>query len=163
MPLWANDGNWTRDPFLTKEVLYPWATSAFTTQCTPKSTERETRLEPATCSLEGCRSTNWATPAYTRLLGYFLALQNYKINLFLCKSWGKQDSNLWRHKSTDLQSVPVGRFGIPPTASKFQAFSLSCYLNGWQNYSLFWKIQNKDFKFQKKFLSFSPIDSKSIA
>ena len=28
--------------------------------------------------------------------------------------WGKQDSNLWRHKSTDLQSVPVGRFGIPP-------------------------------------------------
>ena len=26
--------------------------------------ERETRLEPATYSLEGCRSTNWATPAY---------------------------------------------------------------------------------------------------
>ena len=25
--------------------------------------ERETRLEPATYSLEGCRSTNWATPA----------------------------------------------------------------------------------------------------
>lgn len=28
--------------------------------------------------------------------------------------WGKKDSNLRRHKSTDLQSVPVGRFGIPP-------------------------------------------------
>ena len=25
--------------------------------------ERETRFEPATYSLEGCRSTNWATPA----------------------------------------------------------------------------------------------------
>ena len=24
----ADDGNWTRDPFLTKEVLYLWATSA---------------------------------------------------------------------------------------------------------------------------------------
>ena len=23
----ADDGNWTRDPFLTKEVLYLWATS----------------------------------------------------------------------------------------------------------------------------------------
>ena len=26
--LWANDGNWTHDLFLTKETLYPWATSA---------------------------------------------------------------------------------------------------------------------------------------
>ena len=24
----ANEGNWTLDPFLTMEVLYPWATSA---------------------------------------------------------------------------------------------------------------------------------------
>ena len=29
----------------------------------PGTLERETRLEPATYSLEGCRSTNWATPA----------------------------------------------------------------------------------------------------
>ena len=27
--------------------------------------ERVTRLEPATYSLEGCRSTNWATPAFS--------------------------------------------------------------------------------------------------
>ena len=26
---WANDEIWTRDLFLTKETLYPWATSAF--------------------------------------------------------------------------------------------------------------------------------------
>ena len=33
----ANDGNWTRDLFLTKEALYPWATSAsLATQWTQK-------------------------------------------------------------------------------------------------------------------------------
>ena len=26
--IWADDEIWTRDLFLTKEVLYPWATSA---------------------------------------------------------------------------------------------------------------------------------------
>ena len=29
-------------------------------------------------------------------------------------TWGEKDSNLRRRKSTDLQSVPVGHFGIPP-------------------------------------------------
>ncbi len=29
--------------------------------------------------------------------------------------WGEQDSNLRRHKSADLQSAPVGRFGISPS------------------------------------------------
>ena len=33
--------------------------------------------------------------------------------------WGEQDSNLRRHKSTELQSVPVGRFGISPTINLF--------------------------------------------
>ncbi len=33
-----------------------------------KAKERETRLEPATYSLEGCRSTNWATPAFYKEL-----------------------------------------------------------------------------------------------
>ena len=31
------------------------------------------------------------------------------------KKWGEQDSNLRSHKTTELQSVPVGRFGISPT------------------------------------------------
>ena len=52
----AADGIWTHDLVLTKDALYPWATSA-------NKKERETRLEPATFSLEGWRSTNWATPA----------------------------------------------------------------------------------------------------
>ena len=70
---WAVEENWTLDLFLTKEVLYPWATTAYLIQnfipmdrdeiLNLKSTERETRLELATYSLEGYRSTNWATPA----------------------------------------------------------------------------------------------------
>ncbi len=34
--------------------------------------------------------------------------------LALGSQWGEQDSNLRRHKPTDLQSAPVGHFGIPP-------------------------------------------------
>ena len=30
--IWANDGIWTRDLFLTKETLYPWATPALKVQ-----------------------------------------------------------------------------------------------------------------------------------
>ena len=29
--------------------------------------------------------------------------------------WGEQDSNLRRHSPADLQSAPVGHFGISPT------------------------------------------------
>ena len=29
LKIWADDGTWTRDLFLTKEVLYHWATLAF--------------------------------------------------------------------------------------------------------------------------------------
>ncbi len=32
--------------------------------------------------------------------------------------WGEQDSNLRSRKTTELQSVPVGRFGIPPKKEK---------------------------------------------
>ena len=42
---WAGAETWTRDLFLTKEVLYRWATQA--------KKERETGLKPATLSLEG--------------------------------------------------------------------------------------------------------------
>ena len=58
----ANVGIWTRDLFLTKETLYPWATSAVQVVW-HDLVERETGFEPATFSLEGWRSTNWATPA----------------------------------------------------------------------------------------------------
>ncbi len=36
--------------------------------------------------------------------------------------WGEQDSNLRSHKTTELQSVPVGRFGIPPSILLLELF-----------------------------------------
>ena len=34
----------------------------------------------------------------------------------MATGWGEKDSNLRSRKTTDLQSVPVGRFGISPFA-----------------------------------------------
>src|SRR5262245_45873884 len=36
----------------------------------------------------------------------------------LSSSWWGKDSNLRRPEPTDLQSVPVGRFGTPPETSR---------------------------------------------
>ena len=44
-------------------------------------------------------------------------LSPFKITL-----WGEQDSNLRRRKSTDLQSVLVGRLSISPLFSKIHFF-----------------------------------------
>ena len=51
-----------------------------------KKKERETGFKPATLSLEGWRSINWAT-------------------LALYIKWGEQDSNLWR-RSQQIYSLP---------------------------------------------------------
>ena len=56
--------------------------------------ERETGLEPATYSLEGCRSTKWAIPAFNCVN---LGLQH--------KLWGEEDSNL-RRLSQQIYSLP---------------------------------------------------------
>ena len=60
----------------------------------PLNYERKTRFELATYSLEGYRSTNWATFAFIK--------------------WGEKDSNLRSLATTELQSVPFGHSGIPP-------------------------------------------------
>lgn len=82
--------------------------------------ERETRFELATYSLEGCRSTNWATPALSSLnaqeqasqltFSTCLALMHHKLTL-----WGEKDSNLRKLTLTELQSVPFGRSGTSPS------------------------------------------------
>ena len=89
---WANNEIWTRDLFLTKETLYLWATPA-------NVVERETGLEPATLSLEGWRSTNWATLANS------------------LTSWGEQDSNLWR-LSQQIYSLPSLTAWVSPPIKK---------------------------------------------
>jgi len=35
--------------------------------------------------------------------------------------WGEEDSNLRSHKTTDLQSAPVGRFGISPIIKELKS------------------------------------------
>ena len=60
-----------------------------------------TRFEPATYSLK-------------------VALPTELHPLEIIKIRGEKDSNLRRRKSTDLQSVPVGRFGIPPKNTLLQ-------------------------------------------
>lgn len=70
----ADDRDWTGDLVLTKDVLYQLSYISFKffkdrkyaklNIFTPLRNERETGLEPATNSLEGCDSTNWVTPAY---------------------------------------------------------------------------------------------------
>jgi hypothetical protein len=47
---------------------------------------------------------------------------NQQINKFF--SWGEQDSNLRRHQPADLQSAPVGHFGISPSQTNRQNRSI---------------------------------------
>ena len=66
---------------------------------------------------------------------------------YLIDLWGEQDSNLRSRKTTDLQSVPVGRFGIPPTGIwknlplKKRAVQTAYFSNEVQNYTVFLFIQ----------------------
>ena len=71
-------------------------------------------------------------------------------------TWGEKDSNLRRHKSTDLQSVPVGHFGIPPknTLPHGIPMKLTAYQwKGLQNYTDFLFIPIFDLKYLKILLS----------
>ena len=88
--------------------------------------------------------------SYTRLLlNPNIQISNPKLlefgycDLTFSQSWGEQDSNLRSHKTTDLQSVPVGRFGIPPVIPVFQknASKSPSFRKSVQNYTLFRFIQ----------------------
>ena len=72
------------------------------------------------------RPTAWKAVALPTELLPLLLYKDANLTLFCTKFassdqayiidlWGEQDSNLRSHKTTDLQSVPVGRFGIPRT------------------------------------------------
>ena len=88
--------------------------------------EPEVRIELTTSSLPRKRSTPellWPIigaedevrtrdPQLGRLMLYQLSyFRNAK------KKWGEQDSNLRRRAPADLQSAPVGHFGISPGVS----------------------------------------------
>lgn len=68
--------------------------------------ERKTGVEPATFSLEGWRSTNWATSAYNGLV-------RDAFNSTTKKS-GESRIRTYEAEATELQSVPFDRSGISP-------------------------------------------------
>ena len=128
----AVKGNWTLDLFLTKEVLYHWATTAgIAKESNNKFSfikelieERETRLELATYSLEGYRSTKWATSAkgncwfcdfdILRFENNITKSLHLKISNSYKELWVEKDSNLRTRERTDLQSVAFSHSAICP-------------------------------------------------
>ena len=84
----ANDEIWTRDLFLTKETLYPWATSAIKKESERPGSNR--------------RHSAWRADALPTEL---LSLKN------LVGRAGFEPAKL---KTADLQSALVGRLSISP-------------------------------------------------
>ena len=93
-----------------------------TANCSPPTAhliqERKTRFELATYSLEGYRSTNWATSAFqfavisslfaVRYSNCLLPTQNCQLPL-----WGEKDSNL-RSRSNGFTVRPIWPLWYPP-------------------------------------------------
>ena len=105
---WAVEQDWTADLFLTKEVLYHWATTA----------KKWAGDEARTRDLQ-----------LGRLSLYQLSYSRFKFVVFWIGvywiiplasdwlKWAEKDSNLRSRKTADLQSAPVGRLGICPFPS----------------------------------------------
>ena len=75
------------------------------------------------------RPTAWKAVALPTELRPLISIKN---------KWGEQDSNLRRHKSTDLQSAPFDRFGIPPTN-----FTMFCLFSSKVSKIILFFIYNK--------------------
>ena len=77
--------------------------------------ERKTRVELATFSLEGWRSTNWATSAFLFVGKRFANVRIFSkpANIFFIKC-GESRIRTYEAEATELQSVPFDRSGISP-------------------------------------------------
>ena len=92
--------------------------------------ERKTRLELAAYSLEGYRSTKWATSAeqfenlriwkFENSINMVLHFQIFKLANFQINKelWVEKDSNLRTRERTDLQSVAFNHSAICPKMSR---------------------------------------------
>ena len=78
--------------------------------------ERKTRVELATFSLEGWRSTNWATSAFLFVGKRFANLQNFLKSSFI--KCGESRIRTYEAEATELQSVPFSHSGISPNFFK---------------------------------------------
>ena len=90
--IWADDEIWTRDLFLTKEVLYPWATSAYTKRAGDEVRTRDIQLG--------------------RLTLYQLSYSRKKNKNMTVGRTGFEPVKV---KPADLQSALVGRLSISPS------------------------------------------------
>ena len=87
---WAVTESWTQDLFLTKEVLYHWAITAFVSRAENGAQTRD--------------------PQLGRLVLYQLSYFRKNISW----EWEVMDSNHRSRKTTDLQSAPFDRSGNLP-------------------------------------------------
>ena len=143
--IWADDEIWTRDLFLTKEVLYPWATSAYTKRAGDEVRTRDIQLG--------------------RLTLYQLSYSRKKNKNMTVGRTGFEPVKV---KPADLQSALVGRLSISPRNFKLLKYVLilsrqrdsnprprdykSRALANWampaflsyraQKYNKFWNLQN---------------------
>ena len=77
--------------------------------------ERKTRFELATYSLEGYRSTNWATSALMQfaVISLLYAIAYCELLTANYKVWGEKDSNL-RSRSNGFTVRPIWPLWYPP-------------------------------------------------
>ena len=99
--IWADDEIWTRDLFLTKEVLYPWATSAYTKRAGDEVRTRDIQLG--------------------RLTLYQLSYSRKKNKNMTVGRTGFEPVKV---KPADLQSALVGRLSISPRNFKLLKYVL---------------------------------------
>ncbi len=104
--------------------IFDFGSFAFRNQKSPTRhrAERETRLEPATYSLEGCRSTNWATPALISLFFFQRTLRLY--------AWIRRGGLPLSYSRIlifkELRNLSVGRRGFEPRNSEEDRFTVCC-------------------------------------
>ena len=97
----ANGGTWIPDLFLTKETLYPWATSAKKKSERPGSNRRHSAW----------KADALPTELLSLLLCWYFFSNIYNYIYFIVGRAGFEPAKV---KPTDLQSVLVGRLSISP-------------------------------------------------
>ena len=131
----AVDENWTHDLFLTKEVLYHWATTAWIShwgQCAMAQWLYRAEDEVRTRDLQLGRLSlyqlsysriHWKSEGQLHLHRFHFLIKNCKGNQPIFKfgnlkfaepMWARMDSNHRTPKRTDLQSVAVGHLATCP-------------------------------------------------
>ena len=117
-------GNWTPDLFLTKEVLYHWATTADVPLLNAAVLSGRRGSNPRPIAWKAIalptellpqlkwkvQNRKWKVNANFLFLNFRFSTFDFLFPLW----WAGEDSNLWSRKTADLQSAPFGRSGTCP-------------------------------------------------